>query len=72
MKIIDRELNSHAVSSKFVQESVKLAYGNDSNVERFASIPALSGTGACRLFAELQRHFYPNSQIYLPNPTWSK
>ncbi|XP_019462769.1 PREDICTED: aspartate aminotransferase, mitochondrial-like isoform X1 [Lupinus angustifolius] len=67
-------LNSSAVTSKFVLESVKLAYGNDSYVVReglFAGIPALSGTGACRLFAEFQRHFYPDSQIYLPDPTWS-
>ncbi|KAF7825447.1 aspartate aminotransferase, mitochondrial-like [Senna tora] len=68
------ELNSSAVNSKFVLESVKLAYGNDSHVVReglFAGVPTLSGTGACRLFAEFQRNFYPNSQIYLPNPTWS-
>ncbi|KAI9116187.1 hypothetical protein K1719_013117 [Acacia pycnantha] len=68
------ELSSSAVSSKFVLESVKLAYGNDSHVVReglSAGAPALSGTGACRLFAELQRNFYPDSQIYLPNPTWS-
>ncbi|XP_027337275.1 aspartate aminotransferase, mitochondrial-like [Abrus precatorius] len=68
------ESSTSAVSSKFVQECVKLAYGNDSYVVRkglFAGIPALSGTGACRLFAELQRQFYPDSQMYLPDPTWS-
>ncbi|XP_054783172.1 aspartate aminotransferase, mitochondrial-like isoform X1 [Prosopis cineraria] len=68
------ELSSSAVSSKFVLESVKLAYGNDSHVVKeglFAGVPALSGTGACRLFAEFQRNFCPDSQIYLPNPTWS-
>lgn len=72
---IDRELNASAVRSKFVQECVRLAYGNDSNVVReglFAGVPTLSGTGACRLFAEFQRHFYPDSQMYLPDPTWSK
>ncbi|KAI4356124.1 hypothetical protein L6164_000171 [Bauhinia variegata] len=68
------ELNSCAVISKFVRDSVKLAYGNDSYVvreESFAGIPALSGTSACRIFAEFQRHFHPHSQIYLPDPTWS-
>ncbi|KAK7390240.1 hypothetical protein VNO78_25539 [Psophocarpus tetragonolobus] len=68
------ESNSSAVRSKFVQECVRLAYGNDLNVVReglFAGVPTLSGTGACRLFAEFQRHFYPNSQMYLPDPTWS-
>ena len=72
---INRELHPSAVSSKFVRESVKLAYGKDSYVVReglFAGVPALSGTGACRLFAEFQRHFYPDSQIYLPDPTWPK
>lgn len=73
--IIDRESNSSSVSLKFVQESVRLAYGNDSYVVReglFAGVPTLSGTGGCRVFAELQRRFYPDSQIYLPDPTWSK
>ncbi|CAN1134207.1 Aspartate aminotransferase, mitochondrial, partial [Linum perenne] len=55
---------SGSVSSlglKVVEESVKLAYGR--NDLRFAGVPALSGTGGCRLFAE--------SPIYLPDPTWS-
>jgi aspartate aminotransferase, mitochondrial len=54
---------------------VKLAYGKDSDVvkeKKFAGVQALSGTGACRLFAEFQRRFYPESQIYLPTPTWPK
>ncbi|XP_057972319.1 aspartate aminotransferase, mitochondrial-like isoform X3 [Malania oleifera] len=61
-------------SSKLVEESVKLVYGRDADVVkegRFAGVQALSGTGACRLFAEFQRHFYPESQIFLPVPTWS-
>ncbi|GAV74678.1 LOW QUALITY PROTEIN: Aminotran_1_2 domain-containing protein [Cephalotus follicularis] len=65
---------SSAVSSKFVEESVKLVYGKDSDVVnegRFSGIQALSGTGACRLFAEFQRRFYPKSRIYFPHPTWS-
>lgn len=58
-----------------VEESVKLVYGENSNVVkqgRVAGVQALSGTGACRLFAEFQRRFHPDSIIYLPNPTWSK
>ncbi|KAF2305243.1 hypothetical protein GH714_003293 [Hevea brasiliensis] len=65
---------SSAVSSKLVEESVKLVYGKDSDVikeGRYAGVQALSGTGACRLFAEFQKRFHPESQIYLPNPTWS-
>lgn len=72
---IGRESISAAISSKLVEESLKLVYGKDSNVitdGRFAGIQALSGTGACRLFAEFQKRFYPESQIYLPDPTWSK
>ncbi|TXG58938.1 hypothetical protein EZV62_016767 [Acer yangbiense] len=72
---IGRESVSAAVSSKFVEESVKLVYGSDSVVVkdgRVAGVQALSGTGACRLFAEFQRHFHPDSCIYLPDPTWSK
>ncbi|XP_060176352.1 aspartate aminotransferase, mitochondrial-like [Lycium barbarum] len=68
------ESTKATTKSKFVQDSVKLAYGNDSNVVRegrFAGVPALSGTGACRLFAQFQRRFYPDSQIFLPTPTWS-
>lgn len=58
-----------------VEESAKLVYGAASDVikeGKVAGVQALSGTGACRLFAEFQRRFYPESGIYLPNPTWSK
>ncbi|XP_009624743.1 aspartate aminotransferase, mitochondrial isoform X1 [Nicotiana tabacum] len=68
------ESTKATTKSKFVQDCVKLAYGYDSNVvkeSRFAGVPALSGTGACRLFAEFQRRFYPDSQMFLPMPTWS-
>ncbi|KAL5806770.1 hypothetical protein ACOSQ4_029503 [Xanthoceras sorbifolium] len=65
---------STSVSSKMVEESVKLVYGKESDVVkegRVAGVQALSGTGACRLFAEFQRRFHPESRIYLPDPTWS-
>ncbi|XP_062168184.1 aspartate aminotransferase, mitochondrial-like isoform X2 [Alnus glutinosa] len=68
------ESNATAVASKLVEESVKLAYGTHAHVVRegrVAGLQALSGTCACRLFAELQRRFYPRSPIYLPYPTWS-
>ncbi|XP_017648459.1 aspartate aminotransferase, mitochondrial-like isoform X2 [Gossypium arboreum] len=68
------ESTSTAISSKLVEESAKLIYGEDSDVikeRRFAGIPALSGTGACRIFAEFQKRFYPDSTIYFPDPTWS-
>jgi len=62
-------------SIHMVQESLKLAYGDDSEFikdKRIAAVQALSGTGACRLFAVFQQRFHPNTQIYIPVPTWSK
>lgn len=62
-------------SVKMVEDSLKLAYGENSEFikdKRIAAVQALSGTGACRLFASFQQRFYPSSQIYLPIPTWSK
>ncbi|XP_014518796.1 aspartate aminotransferase, mitochondrial [Vigna radiata var. radiata] len=61
-------------SNKMVEESLKLAYGDNSEFikdKRIAAVQALSGTGACRLFAAFQQRFHPNSQIYIPVPTWA-
>lgn len=60
---------------KMIDETLKLAYGENSDLikdKRIASVQALSGTGACRLFADFQKRFSPDSQIYIPVPTWSK
>lgn len=62
-------------SINMVEETLKLAYGENSDLikgKRIAGVQALSGTGACRLFADFQKRFHPNSQIYIPVPTWSK
>ncbi|XP_009803289.1 aspartate aminotransferase, mitochondrial [Nicotiana tabacum] len=61
-------------SVNMIEESLKLAYGENSDLikdKRIAAIQALSGTGACRIFADFQRRFCPDSQIYIPVPTWS-
>ncbi|XP_024004001.1 aspartate aminotransferase, mitochondrial [Eutrema salsugineum] len=61
-------------SVKMVEETLKLAYGDDSEFikdKRIAAVQALSGTGACRMFADFQKRFCPGSQIYIPVPTWS-
>ncbi|XP_071706220.1 aspartate aminotransferase, mitochondrial [Rutidosis leptorrhynchoides] len=61
-------------SNKMVEETLKLAYGENSDLikdKRIAAIQALSGTGACRIFADFQKRFSPDSQIYIPVPTWS-
>lgn len=58
----------------FIQESIKLAYGDDQEVIKeglVAAVQSLSGTGSCRLFADFQHRFMPNSSIYIPVPTWS-
>lgn len=54
---------------EFVSESVKLAYGDESPVianKQVAAVQSLSGTGSCRLFAEFQKRFLPNSAVYIP------
>jgi len=61
---------------EFIQESIKLAYGTDAEVitsKRVAAVQALSGTGACRLFAEFIAKFHGRgTKVYLPNPTVSR
>ncbi|XP_021803262.1 aspartate aminotransferase, mitochondrial-like [Prunus avium] len=61
-------------SVNMVEETLKLAYGENSELikdKRIAAVQALSGTGACRLFADFQKRFCPDSQIYIPVPTWA-
>ncbi|RVW20246.1 Aspartate aminotransferase, mitochondrial [Vitis vinifera] len=61
-------------SVNMVEETLKLAYGENSEFikdKRIAAVQALSGTGACRLFADFQKRFRPDSQIYIPVPTWA-
>ncbi|XP_075498002.1 aspartate aminotransferase, mitochondrial isoform X2 [Primulina tabacum] len=61
-------------SVKMVDETLKLAYGENSDLikdRRIAAVQALSGTGACRLFADFQKRFSPDSQVYIPVPTWA-
>ncbi|XP_047316412.1 aspartate aminotransferase, mitochondrial-like [Impatiens glandulifera] len=68
------ELLSSDATSKLVEQSVKLVYGKNSDAVtegKLAGIQALSSTGACRLFAEFQKRLYPDSVMYLPDPTWS-
>ncbi|KAH7331345.1 hypothetical protein KP509_20G028300 [Ceratopteris richardii] len=61
-------------SARFCELAVGLAYGEDTQVlkdKRVASIQALSGTGAVRLFAEFMKRFQLEAEAYLPLPTWS-
>ncbi len=54
--------------------ALQLAYGANAPVlqeQRVAALQTLSGTGACRLFAEAVARFFPGAVAYLPNPTWA-
>lgn len=59
---------------EFIQHSLKLAFGeNSEHVSNgsIAAIQSLSGTGSCRLMAEFQRRFMPGCTVYITVPTWS-
>lgn len=61
-------------SNHMVEETLKLAYGDNSEFikdKRIAAVQALSGTGACRLLADFQKRYQPESEIYIPVPTWA-
>ncbi|KAJ8438195.1 hypothetical protein Cgig2_001913 [Carnegiea gigantea] len=61
-------------SNHMVEEALKLACGENSEFikdKRIAAVQALSGTGACRLFADFQKRYQPESEIYIPVPTWA-
>lgn len=61
-------------SNKTVDETLKLAYGENSDLiedKRIVAVRPLSGTGACRLFADFQKRFSHDSLIYIPVPTCS-
>ena len=58
----------------FCALSAELAYGGQSPYladGRVAAIQTLSGTGACRIFADFQRRYAPGAAMYIPVPTWS-
>lgn len=58
----------------FVDESLKLAYGDDSAElaeGRVAAIQSLSGTGSCRVMADFMHRFKPDAKIYITVPTWA-
>jgi aspartate aminotransferase len=57
----------------FCLASQKLMLGASSAIteSRIASAQTLSGTGAVRLGADFLYLLYPNSDIYISNPTWA-
>jgi len=58
---------------KFLQAATKLVLGADCapvRENRVCTIQSVGGTGALRLAAEFFKRFFPDMQVYLPNPTW--
>jgi len=56
--------------SAYVEKALKFAYGANAPLERIAGVQTLSGTGACRVGGQFLADFYPNRNIYVPDPTW--
>ena len=59
-------------SAHMVEETLKFAYGEDSEFikdKRIAAVQSLSVTEACRLFVDFQKHYQPESEIYIPVPS---
>ena len=58
--------------NEYISRSVRLAYGKDvGDASAIAGVQTLSGTGACRLFAEFIARFKKGAVCYVPDPTWS-
>lgn len=50
-----------------------LLFGADSNLiaeQRLVTVQTLGGTGALRLGADFLKRFFPNSAVYISNPSW--
>eukprot|EP00191_Tetraselmis_sp_GSL018_P009947 CAMPEP_0177616976 /NCGR_PEP_ID=MMETSP0419_2-20121207/24557_1 /TAXON_ID=582737 /ORGANISM="Tetraselmis sp., Strain GSL018" /LENGTH=303 /DNA_ID=CAMNT_0019115299 /DNA_START=148 /DNA_END=1058 /DNA_ORIENTATION=+ len=60
-------------NKEFNNLSLKLAYGDNPVLtqNQVAAVQTLSGTGACRLFAEFQKKWLPESKAYISVPTWA-
>lgn len=57
----------------FLKVAQELLFGENSNIineKKVYTIQSISGTGSLRLGAEFLKTFYPNSKIYMTNPTW--
>lgn len=74
-KGMDHEYAGIQGIDSFIDKSIKLAYGQDSQLikdGRIAGSQSLSGTGAIRLGLEFLGEHYPTkgAQVLIPNPTW--
>lgn len=59
---------------EFVKVALDFAYGADSEPlksGRIAASQSISGTGGCRLAAEMVKTFFGKVKVYIPDPTWA-
>jgi len=74
MMLVDNTENKEYLpiegDSAYVEKALKFAYGANAPLERIAGVQTLSGTGACRVGGQFLADFYPNRNIYVPDPTW--
>ena len=57
----------------FIPPTQELLFGKDSNVlkeKRVATIQSVGGSGALKLGIDFLRRFFPDSAIYLSDPSW--
>ena len=60
--------------AEFIKVSLDFAYGDDSEPlvsKRVAAAQCISGTGGCRLAAEMVRNAFGKVKVYIPDPTWA-
>jgi len=58
---------------EFTKVAATLLFGADAKElkeNKVATVQTLSGTGALRVAGQFLRRFFPNTDIYLPEPTW--
>jgi len=54
----------------FIDKALRFAYGANADLTKLAGVQSLSGTGACRVGGAFLARFFPDKEIYIPNPTW--
>jgi len=76
-RIVSRSMNKEYTEitgvPEFVKVALSFAYGSDCTLlhsNRIAAAQSISGTGGCRLAAEIIKAFIGSVKIYIPDPTW--
>jgi len=70
---INKEYLSIGGDQEFIELSQKLILGEDCprrKSQSVAGVQTLSGTGSLRVLGEFTKLFFPDTTIYLSNPTW--